>query len=72
MIRSAQRPLSSVAQGSPALVLLGKNAEGKPTVSVDAQRLYAGNPAYTDPAVLRQMAEDLRAAADYLEEATRG
>lgn len=67
MIRDAQRPLSSQPNNRPAVILRGKSAEGVPTVSVNPQSYVAGNPAYTDPHVLRTIAAELLQAATYLE-----
>lgn len=67
MFRKAARPLSNHPNDRQAEVLYGKSADGKDTISVNLRPLFAGNPAYTNPKVLRDIATDLLQAAQYLE-----
>jgi hypothetical protein len=66
-VRKAARPLSSFAHDRPALIKLGHTEEGVPAVSVDLQEYFSGNPAYTDPTLLRRMGAEAFQAATYLE-----
>lgn len=67
MIREAKRPLSGQPNNRPAVIIRGRSAEGVPTVSLNLQSYVSGNPAYTDPQVLRKMGAELLQAATYLE-----
>lgn len=67
MFRKAARPLSKNPNDRQAEVLYGKSEDGKDTISVNLRPLFAGNPAYTNPRVLRDIATDLLQAAQYLE-----
>lgn len=67
MIRDAKRALSGRPNNRPAVILRGRSEEGTPTISVNSQSYVAGNPAYTDPHVLRMIAAELLQAASWLE-----